>query len=363
MVSKKSGGGSCGRSWRSAQVAAGLVAVCGLALLAWPAVGLADSDSFMSPMGHIAAEQKSHFIWVTLLTMVAVAPVLILLPLILLRYRRRRADGQGAPGKGGAFRPNWEFSLPLEITMWGLPILLIIVMSVGLWNSTHQLDPYRPIEAVGEAEGDVGPPVRVQVVGLDWKWLFIYPDLGIASVGEMAVPVGRPVAMTLTTDTVMQSFIISALAGQIYAMPGMTTELHVMADQPGNFQGENMQYNGNGFVDQKFVTKALPSADFESWVAKVSADGVALDERAYNTLAVQGSRAQAHQALASDAMPADAIYFTLPDAMLFSKIVGRYHSGAPLALDEQPGTPAFAASVEGAVDGAGEASEAEEGVQ
>ncbi|KIC40358.1 cytochrome O ubiquinol oxidase [Ruegeria sp. ANG-R] len=289
------------------------------------------ADTFLEPAGQIASDQRSHLLWVTGITMIAVIPVFVLLPLILLRYRRGRS--------GATYKPRWEYSLPLEITMWGVPLFLVGVLSLALWQSTHKLDPYKPIEGAG-------PPVNVQVVGLDWKWLFIYPDLGIASVGELAIPVDQPVAMTLTTDTVMQSFIISSLAGQIYAMPGMTTELHVMADTVGAFEGENTQYNGNGFVGQKFMTRAMDTADFDGWVQKVKSDGVALDEAAYGVLARQSSQEEAHKGLASGAMPSDAIWFTLPDIHLFHKIVGRYHTGKPLPLAAQPGTVEFSAATQ-----------------
>ena len=300
-----------------------------LLVAGFPTPGLAESATFIDPAGQIAEDQKSHLVLVTLITLIAIVPVFVLLPLILLRYRRF--------GKDSEYRPAWEFSLPLEIAMWGVPFALIGILSWFVWQSTHKLDPYRPIDGAGE-------PVNVQVVGLDWKWLFIYPDLGIASVGEMAIPAERPVAMTLTTDTVMQSFIISALAGQIYAMPGMTTELHLKADREGNFEGENTQYNGNGFTGQKFITRAMDETAFDAWVTDVQSNGVALDQAAYNTLAVRSSQEDAHKALATDAMPKDAIFFTLPDTHLFHKIVMRYHSGQPLALSQQPGTPEFTTS-------------------
>ncbi|NRD89074.1 cytochrome ubiquinol oxidase subunit II [Sphingopyxis sp. BSNA05] len=292
----------------------------------------AQSDSFMDPTGQIAADQKSHFIRVTALTMIAIIPVFVLLPVILIKYRRNR--------RGPDYKPTWDFSLPLEITMWGVPAILVGIMSWHLWHSTHNLDPYRPIESSN-------PTVNVQVIGLDWKWLFIYPDLGIATVGEMAMPVEHPVAMTLTSDTVMQSFIISSLAGQIYAMAGMTTKLHVMADQTGEFEGENLQYNGTGFVDQKFKALSMEPAEFDAWVAKVKAEGIPLSKDAYAKLAVRGSTAEAHATLANNKVPDGVVYFTLPDANLFHKVVMRYHDGKPIIRSEQPGTKEFSASVNG----------------
>lgn len=304
-------------------------------LLIWPFLpdaAFAQSATFLDPSGQIAADQKSHLIIVTALTMIAIIPVFVLLPWILIKYRR------GAKGKD--YKPRWDFSLPLEITMWGVPFILVGIISWQLWHSTHKLDPYQPIQSANAT-------VNVQVVGLDWKWLFIYPDLGIATVGEMGMPVDHPVAMTLTTDTVMQSFIISALAGQINAMAGMTTKLHVMADQAGVFEGENLLYSGIGFVDQKFDAVAMDPAAFDAWVRKVKAEGIVLDQKAYNTLAVQGSTSEAHMALASPTTSDKTIYFSLPDAHLFHEIVMKYHNHAPLALDQQPGTAAFNAAARG----------------
>lgn len=143
--------------------------------------------------------------------MVAVLPVFVLIPFLLFRYSR----GHKKPD----YQARWEESNLLEVLMWGVPAVLVAIMSVLLWNATYKLDPYRTAE-------HSKPTMNVQVVGLDWKWLFIYPDDGVASIGEFAIPVDTPVELTLTTDTVMQSFICPALAGQIYAMPGMTTKLN-----------------------------------------------------------------------------------------------------------------------------------------
>lgn len=275
-------------------------------------VAHAESNSFLSPMGPIAAEQKSHFFKIIAITMIAIIPVFVLLPFILLKYRRSK--------KSVDYRPNWEFSLPLEIAMWAVPIVIVIVLSFGLWKATHALDPYAAIESDN-------PTVNVQVIGLDWKWLFLYPDLGIASVGELAFPVDHPVSMTLTTDTVMQSFVISALAGQIYTMAGMTTKLNVLATTPGQMQGENTQYNGNGFTSQKFMANAMAPADFKAWVKKVRNHGIALDDENYAILAKESTRTEAYGDLGTSDMPKDVLYFSLTDTNFFDSIVHKYHGG------------------------------------
>ncbi|MGI9370771.1 MAG: cytochrome ubiquinol oxidase subunit II [Ruegeria sp.] len=295
------------------------------AVLAFPV--LADSNSFMDPQGPIAAVQKLHMIRATALILVAVIPVLVLVPLIVLRYRRRRESP-------AAYRPDWDFSPKLEMLMWGVPVLIVALLSFYLWKATHRLDPYSA--SFGE-----GPAVRVQVVGLDWKWLFIYPDLGIASVGQMGVPVNRQVALTLTTDTVMQSFMVPALAGQIYAMPGMTTQLHLTADRPGKMQGMNTQYNGRGFTKQKFQTLAMDAGEFDTWVETVRSTGVPLNAATYETLAMRTDRDEVQIALGTPEMPENALFFALEYGDLFHDIVARYHNGKALSRKDQPGTVEF----------------------
>jgi cytochrome o ubiquinol oxidase subunit 2 len=284
------------------------------------------TESFLMPLGPVAHEQKTHFFWATALTMVAVLPVFILVPVILFKYRRKK-------GKG-IYAPKWESYGPLEVVMWGVPFMVIFVLSFMLWRATIALDPYEEIEGVF-------PPVQVQVVGLDWKWLFIYPDLKIATVGELVVPVHTPVSMILTSDTVMQSFWIAALAGQIYVMPGMTTRLNFIATKNGKTQGENTQYTGKGFTEQKFDVLIKSEEDFQAWVAQVRARGIELDAQTYNRLAERSTRKEMQKQLATPQMPSNALYFTIADPELFQSIVMRYHSGKPLSMEEQPGTVKF----------------------
>lgn len=291
-------------------------------VFALSAACFAESSSFMDPQGPIAAAQKAHFIKVIAITMIAVGPVLVLVPLMLWRYRYRNTKAR--------YSPNWEFSGPLDLVMWGVPFLIIIALSTQLWHSTKALDPYKPISSPL-------PALEVKVIALDWKWLFLYPEQGIGSIGELVFPAGRPVALTLTSDTVMQSFMISALAGQIYVMPGMQTQLQVLADAPGVFEGENTQFNGFGFVAQKFKAKAVTDADFEAWTASVRSDGIPLDMSSYATLAIPSTPTQAHTALATDAMPPAILYFNPVPPDLFSTVIHRYHSGQPILPADQPG--------------------------
>lgn len=284
-------------------------------------------SSFLDPGGPIAAAQRAHLVEVVAWTMIAILPVFLLVPLILWRYRYRNTRAR--------YSPDWNFSGWLDLVMWGVPFLIVAVLSVQLWRSAHALDPYKPIEAAGA-------PVEVQVVGLDWKWLFLYPDLGIATVNELAFPAGAPVALELTTDTVMQSFMVPALAGQIYVMPGMRTKLHLLADEPGRFAGENTQYSGVGFTKQKFEAVAMTKEDFASWVAEVRAKGASLDAETYGRLALPSSGADARAALGSPAMPEGVVWFGTVEPGLFARVIDRYTQGAPVPPDLQPGAVGYA---------------------
>lgn len=278
--------------------------------------------SFMSPDGPVAALQREHFWQVTLISMIVVLPVLIGVPLIAWRYRYGNARAR--------YTPNWDFSHALELAMWLVPAAVVVVLGALLWIDTAKLDPYKPL-ASSKA------PMQVQVVGLDWKWLFIYPEYHIATVGEMAFPQDRPVELSLTTDTVMQSFLISALGGQIYAMPGMVTKLNLAADHPGTFEGMNTQYNGEGFDKQHFNAVAMTPDNFLAWVKDVQAKGVALNAQAYQTLAKSSTPQQVRATFGNSAMPADATYFSEVPTDLFAEIVNRYMSGKAVSPAEQPG--------------------------
>lgn len=297
------------------------------------AQGALADGSLIAPAGAIADAQLTHLLEVTALTMIAVLPVLVLVPLILWRYRYGNARARYAPG--------WGESRGLDLVMWGVPFAIIAVAGFLLWRSTHALDPYRPIEAAL-------PPTRVQVVGLDWKWLFIYPDAGIATVSEMAFPADRPVALDLTSDTVMQSFMIGALGGQIYAMAGMRTQLHLAADGPGEFRGENMQYSGEGFHTQKFRALALDEADYRAWIEAARAVAVPLDAASYARLAERGTKDDLRRQFPGAVTASGAIAFRLTGPDLFQTVLDRYRAPRPVPPAAQPGAPAYRATPAGA---------------
>jgi cytochrome o ubiquinol oxidase subunit II len=283
----------------------------------------AASASVLDPHGPIAAAEKAHFIKITTLTMIAVLPVLVLVPILLWQYRYKNTKAR--------YDANWDASKWLELVMWGVPIVITVMLSIQLWQNTKDLDPYKPIKSPL-------PPLHVQVVGLDWKWLFIYPEYGIASIGEMAFPAHRPVTLTLTSDTVMQSFMISSLAGQIYVMPGMKTQLNLIADDIGVFEGENTQFNGDGFAAQKFKAMAMSEESFNDWIANAKSQGITLNKRTYGVLGLRTNANEVHQTLGIALMPPGVVYFDTVSENLFDSVVARYHDGKAIDPVNQPGS-------------------------
>jgi cytochrome o ubiquinol oxidase subunit 2 len=223
-----------------------------------------------NPKGQVATDERDLIILATGLMLLVVVPVIVLMFVFAYRYR--------ATNKTARYSPRWASSHKIEAVVWGVPLLIIIALGWVTWKSTHALDPYRPLDS------DT-PPINVQVVATDWKWLFIYPDLGIASVNELALPVHTPVSFTITSDAAMTSFFIPALGGQIYAMAGMQTKLHLIANETGEFKGIAANYNGPGFSDMHFSTLSLSPTDFQSWVSKVKGAATQLDQTSYAQLA------------------------------------------------------------------------------
>ncbi len=285
--------------------------------------------SFLDPQGPIADAQRWHFYEVLgVMAVLVAAPIFILLPFWAWRYRYRHGD------KARKYTPKWAHSTPLAIASWGGPILIVVVLSYFVWRDTHRLDPFKPL-ASDQA------PLRVQVIGYDWKWLFIYPDQGIASIGTLAVPVGRPFSMQLTSATVMQSLFIPALGSQIYAMGGMVTQLNLQADKAGKSMGENTMYNGNGFHQQKFTTAAMSPADFNAWVEKVRKDGIALDAKTVQVIAKQTTRSELIAALPQAKSMDGNVYFNDVGKSLFPAVVKATMNGAttlPGCAFGSPGT-------------------------
>jgi cytochrome o ubiquinol oxidase subunit II len=227
------------------------------------------SEGILDPKGPIASAERLLLINSTAIMLVVVVPVLVATLAFAWWYRSSnpRASRQ----------PAGDYEGRIEFVIWSIPALIVILLSGVIWIGSHQLDPRTPIAAKA-------PPLRVQVVALDWKWLFIYPDLGIAAVNELVMPVGTPVAFRLTSATVMNSFFIPQLGSQIYTMGGMATHLHLLADAPGEYPGFSAMYSGAGFADMRFIAKAVPAGEFDAWVKQVRSGGPALDADGYSAL-------------------------------------------------------------------------------
>ena len=231
----------------------------------------------LSPSGDVAAQQRDLLIESTLLMLLIILPVMFLTALFAWRYRHSNKDAR--------YEPDWDHSTQLELVIWAMPLLIIICLGALTWVGTHLLDPYRNIGRVGPGQAVTNAqPLEVDVVALDWKWLFIYPQYGIATVNELDTPVGRPIDFRITSATVMNSFYIPTLAGQIYAMAGMETRLHAVMNKPGDFEGLSANYSGAGFSDMHFGFHSLSSAAFDQWVGSVKAQGETLDRSSYALL-------------------------------------------------------------------------------
>ncbi|WP_347302025.1 ubiquinol oxidase subunit II [Croceibacterium sp. TMG7-5b_MA50] len=232
----------------------------------------------LDPAGDVARQQGNLVVISTALMLLIVAPVMAATAWFAWKYRAANTDAK--------YTPDWDHSTQLELLIWAAPLLIIICLGALTWVSTHLLDPYRPLSSGGSASPagpgqELSAPLEVQVVALDWKWLFIYPEQGIATVNEFAAPVDRPIRFRISGSSVMNSFYIPAMAGMIYAMPGMETKLHGEFDQAGTFEGLSAQYSGAGFSNMRFAVRSMPAADFDSWVQQVRTSTGQLTRAAY----------------------------------------------------------------------------------
>ncbi len=232
----------------------------------------------LSPSGDVAAQQRDLIVVSTVLMLLVIIPVMALTVLFAWRYRKSNTKA--------TYEPDWDHSTQLELVIWAAPLLIIICLGAVTWMGTHLLDPYRPLDRLAHDRPvtEELKPLRVEVVALDWKWLFIYPDYGIASLNELAAPVDRPIDFSITSSAVMNSFFIPALAGQIYAMPGMQTKLHAVINKAGTYEGFSANYSGAGFSQMRFAFHGLSDADFDSFVADTRKAEGSLDRTRYLAL-------------------------------------------------------------------------------
>ena len=278
------------RSQRVALAFCGALACGGCSVLDGPV---------LDPKGPIALAQRTLLFDAVLIMMIVIIPVFIMAALFVRRYR--------GTNRTARYTPNLAYYWPAEVLVWGVPAAIIIWLGFHLWHSTYKLDPYNQIDPSVK-------PLEVQAIAQDWKWLFVYPEQDIAVVNELAIPVNTPISITITSDTVMNSLVIPALGGQIYAMAGMQTRLNLLADQPGKFWGRNVQYSGTGFANQQFQTIATPKEDFDAWVEKAKQSSQSLDAATYTELAKPSQKVP-------------VTYFSGVEPDLFDSIIAKYSHG------------------------------------
>lgn len=269
----------------------------------------------LNPAGDVARQQRDIIYISTGLMLLIIVPVMVLIVVFAWRYRK---------GKGGTYDPDFDHSTALELVIWSAPLLIIIILGALTWSSTHLLDPFRPLDKVAtdqEASAPIEQPLRVQVVSLDWKWLFIYPEQGIATVNELALPVNRQVRFDLTSTNMMNTFYAPTMAGMIYVMPGMQSTLHAVLNRPGSFEGLSGNYSGHGFANMRFRLQGLEQGAFDQWVSQAKSSGKALDLRSYTQLAKP-----------SEKVP--PMYFAAVDPDLYRRILERcVEPGKPCMTD------------------------------
>jgi cytochrome o ubiquinol oxidase subunit 2 len=228
----------------------------------------------LDPQGPVAAAERLILLNATGIMLVVVVPVIVLTLAFAWWYR--------ASNTRARYRPDWSYSGSVELVIWSIPAMVVILLAGVGWISSHELDPAHKLD--GNA-----PPLRIQVVSLDWKWLFIYPDQKIATVNDLVVPTGTPLEFTLTSASVMTAFFVPQLGSQIYTMPGMASHLNLLASKDGDFAGEAAHFSGNGFSDMHFVVHAVSTANFQRWTAKLQGAGPTLDAAALTALARAGT--------------------------------------------------------------------------
>jgi cytochrome o ubiquinol oxidase subunit 2 len=273
----------------------------------------------MNPSGDVAVQQRDLIVWSTVLMLIIIVPVILLTLFFAWRYRQSNTSA--------TYDPEWNHSTKLEVIIWSAPLCIIVALGGLTWVGSHLLDPYRPIARL-DADRPLAEdikPLQVDVVALDWKWLFLYPEQDVASVNELALPVDVPVKFNITASTVMNAFSVPAMAGMIYAMPGMQTQLHAVINKPGVYQGLSANYSGAGFSDMHFKVHGLSTDDFNRWVADAKASDAAQLGRAEYLELEKPSHKEPVRHFAGFA----------PD--LFSAIVNRCVDASRMCMDQMMG--------------------------
>ncbi|KZE73339.1 cytochrome ubiquinol oxidase subunit II [Paenibacillus elgii] len=243
-----------------------------LAMLLLATTGCAENMIVLDPKGPIAEQQRDLMVISTVLTCIIIVPVLVLTAIIVWRYRDKK-------GRKAKYTPDWEHSTKLETIWWGIPIVIITILGIITIKSTYALEPSKPLESDKK-------PLTVQVTSLDWKWLFQYPEQGIATVNHVQIPKGVPVRFEITADAPMNSFWIPQLGGQMYAMSGMAMTLYLQADEQGQYWGSGANFTGKDFAKMFFDVKSTSQEEFDQWVREVKASSPALTLEGYKQLAL-----------------------------------------------------------------------------
>jgi cytochrome o ubiquinol oxidase subunit 2 len=234
----------------------------------------ARAQGVLDPRGPIAAADREILFNATAIMLVVVVPVIVLILVFAWWYR--------ASNPRAAYQPNWAHSGRIEFVVWSIPAMVVLLLAAVAWTGSHDLDPARKLSSELK-------PMRIEVVALDWKWLFIYPDLQVASLNEITVPTGVPIEFELTSSNVMNAFWVPQLGSQIATMPGMTTRLNLLAWHAGEYPGLSSNFSGEGFSDMRFMVHAVPATAFDTWLALTRVLGAKLDAGAYAELARSGS--------------------------------------------------------------------------
>src|SRR4029450_7295214 len=236
------------------------------------------SGGVLDPVGPVGANDAQILIDALLIMLGIVVPTILLAFWMAWRYRASNTKAQ--------YLPNWSYSGRIEAVVWSIPILTIMFIGGVIWIGCYRLDPFKPLPSKV-------PALEVQVVSLDWKWLFIYPQQGVATVNQLVVPVGTPVHFSITSASVFNVFFVPRMGSMIYAMPGMVSQLHLQADTPADMFGVSAHFSGDGFSDMQFQVKSVPAAQFAGWAQSAKASGPALDQAAYAQLAKQSHNVEA----------------------------------------------------------------------
>jgi cytochrome o ubiquinol oxidase subunit 2 len=250
----------------------------------------------LQPAGEVSQKERNLIYISLLLSVVVVVPVFIMLFMFAWKYR----EGN----KKAKYRPDFDSSRALESIWWGVPFAIILILSIITWNSSHDLDPFKPLQASSK-------PLNVQVVALQWRWLFIYPDYDIASVNFLQIPTHTPVNFEITSDAPMNSFWVPQLGGQIYAMSGMSTHLHLMAGKEGDYAGRSANISGKGFARMTFTVRAGSLNSFNDWIGKVGRTNDSLTINSYTQLAQPNEDNH-------------VIYYSSVNKTLYDEIVNKY---------------------------------------